>query len=62
MEQVFAGSFAVVGPDSSMAAAKAAMNEISGCQDVFVTESGTPDGPVLGWLTNSTFVEFDAGS
>ncbi len=62
MEQVFAGSFAVVGPDTSIAAAKAAMNEIPGCQDVFVTDDGTPDRPVLGWLTNSTFVEFDAGS
>lgn len=61
MEEVFATSFAVVGPDTSMAEAKAAMNAIPGCQDVFVTEGGTNDDPVLGWLTNSTFVEFGAG-
>ena len=37
----------------ALADAKASMERKPGCQDVFVTQSGGPDQPVLGWLTNT---------
>lgn len=40
-------------PTATLAEAKAAMERKPGCQDVFVTQSGGPDQPVLGWLTNT---------
>lgn len=39
--------------DANMADAKLAMENIEGCQDVFVTETGRRDSPVLGWLMNN---------
>lgn len=44
--------FALVGPDCTLADAKAAMEKLAGCQDVFVTATALPTGPVVGWLTN----------
>jgi hypothetical protein len=45
-------TFAVVKEDATLADAKAAMESIPGCQDVFITKSGTMSDPVLGWITN----------
>jgi hypothetical protein len=45
-------SFAVISTDASLADAKSAMEDMASCQDVFVTETGQPKSPVLGWLTN----------
>lgn len=39
----------------TMADARAAMVSKEHCQDVFVTEQGQADEPVLGWLTNNDF-------
>lgn len=44
--------FGLVGPDSTLADAKAAMEKLAGCQDVFVTATALPTGTVVGWLTN----------
>jgi hypothetical protein len=33
--------------------AKKAMEPLPWCQDVFVTEAGTSDETVLGWVTNA---------
>jgi hypothetical protein len=32
--------------------AKEAMEKIKSCQDVFITESGSREEKILGWLTN----------
>ena len=52
---IFEQSFAIVDRQADMDHALAAMNAKPGCQDVFVTVDGTPDGAVLGWLTNTMF-------
>ena len=36
----------------TVADAKAAMEQIQGCQDVIVTETGDRVEPVIGWLSN----------
>jgi hypothetical protein len=41
-----------VGEKSTLADAKAKMESIEGCQDVFVTSDGTEKQPILGWITN----------
>ena len=51
-------TFAFVKTDASLAAAKEAMAGKPGCQDVFVTETGAADEPVLGWLTNVVIAKF----
>ena len=43
---------AFVAADQTLADAKVQMEAVPGSQDVFVTEHGKPDEPVLGWLTN----------
>lgn len=45
-------SFAVVALEGNLVQAKAAMEAIPYCQDVFVTQNGTKDESVLGWITN----------
>ena len=39
--------------DAKVADARAAMQTIAGCNDVFVTYGGGSDDPMLGWLTNT---------
>ena len=43
--------------DKTLADAKEAMDRMPGCQDVFVTRTGAPDEPVVGWLTNVEFAK-----
>ena len=52
---IFRHTFAV-DRSADMDQALAAMNTISGCQDVFVTSDGTPNGAVIGWLTNTMYM------
>jgi hypothetical protein len=47
-------SFATVNENSTLAEAKAAMDALNFCQDVFVTKAGTKNEPVIGWTINST--------
>jgi hypothetical protein len=49
--QAFEASFAVVSRNATLADAAAAINKQ--CSDVFVTENGRRDEPILGWLTNA---------
>ncbi len=51
-KKMLENSFAVVAENASMGAAKAAMERIPDCRDVFVTSTGQKTEPVLGWLTN----------
>lgn len=48
---------AFVAVSGTLADAKAAMDKVKSCQDVFVTQSGQPTEPVLGWLTNVTILD-----
>jgi hypothetical protein len=43
---------AFVARDRNLADAKAGMESAAGCQDVIVTERGSRDEPVLGWVSN----------
>jgi hypothetical protein len=52
MKSTFEKTYVVVGRQSTLAQAKAAMVAREGCSDVFVTNSGAPAEPVLGLLTN----------
>jgi hypothetical protein len=45
-------SFAVVGKDARLITVKQAMDGISNCSDVFVTEDGTKGSKAIGWITN----------
>ncbi len=54
--KLFSESFAVVGTSTNLADAKSAMTEINDAQDVLVTEDGTRESAVVGWLTNTMFV------
>jgi hypothetical protein len=46
------GAFCVVSRRASIAEARARADAIPGCQDVFITETGSVEEPVLGYLTN----------
>ncbi len=43
---------AYVAQDRTVADAKTAMEQLRGCQDVVVTRTGLPSGPMLGWISN----------
>ncbi|MEM1163220.1 MAG: hypothetical protein AAGJ28_20000 [Pseudomonadota bacterium] len=51
-ESFLTGYIAYIGADRSLADAKARMEAHNGCQDVIVTETGNPDEPIVGWITN----------
>jgi len=52
---------AFVGKDSTILTTKETMEEIKNCQDVFITENGSRDEEVLGWLTNVDITKCLAG-
>lgn len=52
MKVMFAETAAFVGRQQTLADAKAAMSRVPNSYDVFVTETGQPDEPVIGWLTD----------
>lgn len=56
MTKVFEETFVVVRREASLAEAKDAMVARPGCNDVFVTQNGGRDEPVVGWLTNVDIV------
>ncbi len=45
-------AWACVGQAMTLAHAKQSMEAVADCSDVFVTESGRSDEPVVGWITN----------
>jgi hypothetical protein len=52
MEDLFARSFAIVAERATVADADLALRLFRQCEDVFVTQGGTPDEKVTGWLTD----------
>ena len=51
---------AFVAQDRTVADAKAAMEQIPGCQDVIVTKTGDRTEPVIGWLSNIDITRLSA--
>jgi hypothetical protein len=45
-------SIAFISQDKTVADAKTAMESVPDCQDVIVTQTGSPREPVVGWLSN----------
>jgi hypothetical protein len=56
-KNLFEKSFAVISENTNLADAKAAMDKIENCSDVFVTKTGSKSEPVIGWLTNLMITE-----
>ena len=52
MKEIFENTFVVVKKQASLAEAKSAMVSRPGCSDVFITNLGSRNEPVQGWLTN----------
>ncbi|MGK7872622.1 MAG: hypothetical protein AB4426_04715 [Xenococcaceae cyanobacterium] len=50
--------FVVVSEEATIAAAKHRMEEISSCQDIFVTRGGSPNEPLTGWISNVRMAKF----
>jgi hypothetical protein len=57
LKSLFEQSFGFVKASSTLADAKTEMERIPKCQDVFVTQSGNKDEPVIGWITNNLIQE-----
>lgn len=51
--KVFEGGFALVQKSANLADAKQRLEAKTGAEDVFVTETGRLEEPVLGWLTDN---------
>ncbi len=45
--------FIVISEACTIASAKQKIEEIPGCQDIFVTKGGSPDEPLTGWVSNT---------
>lgn len=50
--------FVTVSRNTTLSVAMKKMEQLNGCQDIFVTENGEENGVVLGWLTNSLINRF----
>lgn len=57
LEKLARNSFGVIGKEATLADAQSEMRRIDNCQDVFVTENGRKDSPVMGWITNNIVQE-----
>ena len=52
MRKLFETSFVVVAASDTVQKAKTVMQTVPDCRDVFVTEHGQREEPIVGWLTN----------
>jgi hypothetical protein len=52
IDAIFRGTSTFVSLAATLGDAKAAMNKVRDCRDVFVTETGSPQEAVLGWITD----------
>lgn len=57
VREMFANTAAFVGTQATLAEAKRAMNTTPQCYDVFVTDTGKPNEPLLGWITDVIIAE-----
>jgi hypothetical protein len=54
---LFTSSFDVVAVTATLADAKIKMDKIDHCNDIFVTNNGGKEEPLLGWITDNTLIE-----
>jgi len=54
---LFTSSFDFVAVTATLADAKIKMDKIDHCNDIFVTNTGGKDEPLLGWITDNTLIE-----
>src|SRR5436309_3043459 len=57
MKKLFQDTIAFVPLDATLADAKREMGKIPKCADIFVTNTGKKDEPILGWITDNTIIE-----
>ena len=50
--------FVLVPEQATLAMAKQKMEEIPSCQDIFITKSGSPNEPLLGWISNIRMAKY----
>jgi len=50
--------FVTINRDSTIQRALEIMKSVDGCKDIFVTENGTADSPVIGWITDVLVTRF----
>lgn len=55
--QLFQKSVGFVAAEATLADAKALMEKIDKCSDVFVTQTGNPAEALMGWVTDNTIIE-----
>lgn len=58
VEFIFNKAFIIVPEKTSLNDANEKMEQLPYCRDVFVTRGGTPQEPVIGWLSNITLLKF----
>jgi hypothetical protein len=56
-QQLFKSSFGFASADATLADAKQIMDKIPKCGDVFVTQTGKPTEPIVGWVTDNLIIE-----
>jgi len=57
LKTIFEKGFAIVPATATLGSAKEEMEKVKNCLDVFVTEKGSRDEPVMGWITNLIITE-----
>jgi hypothetical protein len=55
--ELFKSSFSFVSEQATLAEVKAIMDALSQCRDVFVTATGKPTEPIVGWITDNRVIE-----
>lgn len=57
VQRVLANGVKFIREDGTLSDAKLLMKNTPECNDVFITKSGSPNEPVLGWITEKTIAE-----
>lgn len=57
MRRLFEQSFGFVPASATLGDAKQVMDKVDRCNDVFVTPTGSPSEPIIGWVTDNTIIE-----
>ena len=55
--ELFKKSFGFVSERATLAEVKAAMDSIPHCSDIFVTQNGKANEPIIGWITENRIIE-----
>lgn len=50
--------FVIVPEITEISISKQKMESFAGCQDIFITKKGTPDEPLIGWISNVRLMKY----